>query len=77
MSTFNKVDWTALGNALSDLKLRQQVRVIKHMHNWLPIHEQVQKFNPQSSDLCPVCVLVKETSQHLFSANMNPPSVLG
>eukprot|EP00957_Ditylum_brightwellii_P092296 7027329-Ditylum_brightwellii.AAC.1 len=24
MSTFNKVDWTALGNALKDLKLQQQ-----------------------------------------------------
>eukprot|EP00957_Ditylum_brightwellii_P011029 836207-Ditylum_brightwellii.AAC.1 len=66
MSNFNKVDWPALGNALKDLKLQQQVRLIKHMHNWLSIHEQAKKFNPQASDLCLVCVEVKETSQHLF-----------
>eukprot|EP00957_Ditylum_brightwellii_P068661 5212275-Ditylum_brightwellii.AAC.1 len=36
------------------------------MHDWLSIHEQAKKVNPQASDLCPVCVEVKETSQHLF-----------
>eukprot|EP00957_Ditylum_brightwellii_P153734 11701013-Ditylum_brightwellii.AAC.1 len=65
-STFNKVDWTALDNALNDLKLQQQAKVIKYMHNWLLIHGQAQKFNHQASDLCSVCVLVKEMSQHLF-----------
>eukprot|EP00957_Ditylum_brightwellii_P038702 2925234-Ditylum_brightwellii.AAC.1 len=36
------------------------------MHNWLPLHTQAKKFNSQASDLCPVCVLGRETSQHLF-----------
>eukprot|EP00957_Ditylum_brightwellii_P203350 15334269-Ditylum_brightwellii.AAC.1 len=56
----------ALGDAILVQNLLNQIRLMKYMHNWLPVHEQAIKFNDRASDQCPFCLSCTEKTTHLF-----------
>lgn len=66
----NGINWRAIGHAKNRLKLNDNVRISKMMHDWLNVGRQKNKFDYLIYDgLCPCCGSVEEDTVHLYQCS--------
>ena len=65
-STFDSINWEAHGKAYKKRSLNSRIRLLKLLHDWLPIGKMRQRINPEEPCSCPSCDAEVETKHHLF-----------
>ena len=66
-SEIDGINWRAIGHAKARLKLNDNVRISKMMHDWLNVGKQKRKFDHLIYDgRCPCCGNEEEDTVHLY-----------
>ena len=64
--TFDNIQWRAHKKAFARRPLYSRIRLIKVLHDWLPIGNTLVRINTENSPKCPSCPESPETTFHII-----------
>jgi hypothetical protein len=63
---FISIDWPAIGVVMERLSTLSRVKHSKLIHSWLPVMTRTARYAKSTANLCPLCLAVPETQDHIF-----------